>query len=286
MNEHAKGNTMYERFTAVAELNKVPGFDPLRFARKVVQNGTEKLLLDLKYKKLWFRLRYPQGRIRVTPLRITEQLAIIEATVFFDRSDKEPAAKFIAQRYAKDTPGGLYIESAQHMAAETALDDAGFGVQLLIGKEEQPAQAVVTAKTAPVEMLLAAAAPTNAKPAIAPAMQEQRLTEDTLQAAPVEVTTTAPATPTAVAETIAAQEPASVDEETAAPAEGASVEQKPVMQAAGAPPIVAAATEQPSVAEQAPVMEAAQVEQPAAVETPAAFEITPAAVEAAEGASA
>lgn len=72
MNEHAKGNTMYERFTAVAELNKVPGFDPLRFARKVVQNGTEKLLLDLKYKKLWFRLRYPQGRIKVTPLRITE----------------------------------------------------------------------------------------------------------------------------------------------------------------------------------------------------------------------
>ena len=83
MNEQAKGSTMYERFSAVAELNKASGFDPLRFARRVVQDGCERLLLDLKYKKLWFRLRYPQGRIKITPLKITEQLAIIEAKVFF-----------------------------------------------------------------------------------------------------------------------------------------------------------------------------------------------------------
>lgn len=180
MNEHAKGSTMYERFSAVAELNKAPGFDPLRFARRVVQNGGEKLMLDLKYKKLWFRLRYPQGRIKVTPLKITEQLAIIEAKVFFDRGDTIAAASFIAQRYAKETPGGLYIESAQHMAVDTALNDAGFGVQLMSAKEEQPIPVATTKDTAPVEEPIAAAMPPIVAEPVAPAVAE------TPMSAPVE----------------------------------------------------------------------------------------------------
>lgn len=172
MNEHAKGSTMYERFSAVAELNKAPGFDPLRFARRVVQNGGEKLMLDLKYKKLWFRLRYPQGRIKVTPLKITEQLAIIEAKVFFDRGDTIAAASFIAQRYAKETPGGLYIESAQHMAVDTALNDAGFGVQLMSAKEEQSIPVATTKDTAPVEEPIAAAMPPIVAEPVAPSVAE------------------------------------------------------------------------------------------------------------------
>lgn len=171
MNEQVKGNTMYERIATVAELNKVAGFDPIKFARRVVQDGAERLQLDLKYKKLWFRLKYPQGRIKVTPLKITEQLAIIEAKVFFDRKDTAPTASFIAQRYAKDTPGGLYIESAQYVAADTALDDAGFGLQFvdagaLHGDAAQ-------AKADPVEKPVEAAAQPVAGP-IAPASQEQR----------------------------------------------------------------------------------------------------------------
>lgn len=171
MNEQVKGNTMYERISAVAELNKVAGFDPIKFARRVVQDGAERLQLDLKYKKLWFRLKYPQGRIKVTPLKITEQLAIIEAKVFFDRKDTAPTASFIAQRYAKDTPGGLYIESAQYVAADTALDDAGFGLQFvdagaLSGDTAQ-------AKADPVEKPVEAAVQPVARP-IVPASQEQR----------------------------------------------------------------------------------------------------------------
>lgn len=172
MNEQANGSTMYERISEVAELNRVAGFDPIKFARKVVQNGVERLQLDLKYKKLWFRLKYPQGRIKVTPLKITEQLAIIEAKVFFDRKDTTPTASFIAQRYAKDTPGGLYIESAQYVAADTALDDAGFGLQFV--EAGNVAADTVQAKTAPVEAPLAAAEPVAET--IAPASQEQRLT--------------------------------------------------------------------------------------------------------------
>ena len=70
---------MYKTIPAVAELNKVPGFDPLKFLRHKVSRKTneEMLQLELPYQKLWFRLRHPQGRMKLTTLRITEQLAII-----------------------------------------------------------------------------------------------------------------------------------------------------------------------------------------------------------------
>ena len=69
---------MYKTIPAVAELNKVQGFDPLKFLRHKVSRKTneEMLQLELPYQKLWFRLRHPQGRMKLTTLRITEQLAI------------------------------------------------------------------------------------------------------------------------------------------------------------------------------------------------------------------
>ena len=75
---------MYKTIPAVAELNKVPGFDPLKFLRHKVSRKTneEMLQLELPYQKLWFRLRHPQGRMKLTTLRITEQLAIMEARVY------------------------------------------------------------------------------------------------------------------------------------------------------------------------------------------------------------
>ena len=143
MNENAKGTTMYETVPVVAELNRVTGFDPLKFARRISQPGNPgaRLQLDLKYKKLWFRLKYPQGRLKVIPLRITEQIAIFEAKVFFDKKDTEPVSSYIATQNKKDTPGGLYIEYAQRNATDRALDDAGFGLQLVnvpVNQEKDP----------------------------------------------------------------------------------------------------------------------------------------------------
>lgn len=59
---------MYKTIPAVAELNKVPGFDPLKFLRHKVSRKTneEMLQLELPYQKLWFRLRHPQGRMKLT----------------------------------------------------------------------------------------------------------------------------------------------------------------------------------------------------------------------------
>lgn len=64
---------MYETVPAAAELNKVPGFDPLKFLRRT----KDTLKLDLPYQKLWFRMAHPNGRMRLTALRITEQMAIL-----------------------------------------------------------------------------------------------------------------------------------------------------------------------------------------------------------------
>ncbi len=119
--------SMYEAVPVVSELNKVPGFDPLKYLRKTKSGWN----LDLKIKKLWFRLKYPSGRIRMTSLKITDQLAIIEARVYFDKNDTQPVASFTAQRENKATPGGLYIEAAQHTAMDEALSAAGFGIQFI-----------------------------------------------------------------------------------------------------------------------------------------------------------
>lgn len=119
-------NTMVcETAPTVSKLNEVKGFNPLQFVRKTAQGYR----MDLRYKKLWFRLKYPNGKLKLSALRITDQMAIIEARVYFDKTDTEPNASFIAQRQAETTPGGLYIEAAQHAALDHALSDAGFGLQ-------------------------------------------------------------------------------------------------------------------------------------------------------------
>ena len=83
--------------------------------------------LDLRYQKLWFRLAHPQGRMKLTALRITDQMAIFEAKVFLDRSDTEPVSSLVASLTRQDTLN--YIKEAQDTALSTALENAGFGLQ-------------------------------------------------------------------------------------------------------------------------------------------------------------
>lgn len=198
--------TMYESIPVVSELNKVQGFDPLKFLRRT-SKGERKL--DLKYKKLWFRLKYPNGRIKLSALKITDQLAIIEARVYFDKNDTQPKSSFIAQRDASSTPGGLYIESAQHAAIDQALSDAGFGVQFTSSApsdsgetvaqvvKEQPVVAEATTvaekKTAAkvetvAEVVKEAIAETDEDVPVAKAVVDETVdTEDAAQAQPVVV---------------------------------------------------------------------------------------------------
>lgn len=124
MNEN-NAKTMYEAVPAASELNKVPGFDPLKFLRRT----KDTLKLDLPYQKLWFRMAHPNGRMSLTALRITEQMAIFEAKVFLDRSDAEPFSMSTAQQTTQDSRD--FVKAAQNEALSQALTDAGFGIQLI-----------------------------------------------------------------------------------------------------------------------------------------------------------
>lgn len=164
MNE--KQTPMMRTNEAVAGLNKVAGFDPVKLLQKTLSrkptDKAEAARLELRYKKLWFRLAYPQGRIRVSAVRITEQLAIIEAKVFLHKDDAEPVANFMAERAVQDTP--LYIQAAQYEAQDNALTDAGFGIQLCdvcqtVGEEAYTPRQAVTVQTPPQPAVEEAPAP-------------------------------------------------------------------------------------------------------------------------------
>lgn len=176
----AEGATLYHSNPVVQELNRVKGFDPLKYLKETP--GGPKL--DLKYKKLWFRLKYPQGRLKYSALKITEQLAIIEARVFFDKNDPEPRASFTARSDKSSAPGGMYIETAQYMAIDQALTDAGFGVQFIPnegGTEIKTVEATpASQKVAPADIAAAETEPPKQMP---PAAEKAELTEQNAQAA-------------------------------------------------------------------------------------------------------
>lgn len=126
-----KQTTMYHVNPAVSDLNRVAGFDPLKYVRMTKEGA----MLDLSYKKLWFRMKHPNGIIRSLLLQMTDQLAIIESRVYFDRQDREPAASYIAQCSKSET--GDYVRRAQNSAIDQALSDAGFGLQFIPASPEQ-----------------------------------------------------------------------------------------------------------------------------------------------------
>jgi len=170
-------SAMMYNIPVVAELNRVPSFDPLRYLKKTA-DGME---LPLKYKKLWFRLKYPQGRVRITNLRITDQLAMIEARVFLDRRDTEAVASYTATCDAKSIPDGKYVQYAQDLATGQALSDAGFGIQFVSADGEvKPTAQTKTApvQTAPVEKTIVT--PVEVPPAVkVPEVKETVVAKET-----------------------------------------------------------------------------------------------------------
>lgn len=198
-----KGNQesmLYTTNAAVASLNHVPGFDPLKFLRRTIsrKTGEDVMRLDLRYKKLWFRLACPTGRLKLNALRITEKMAIFEAKVYRDREDTEPLSSYVANCTLDATPGGLYVEAAQEKALDTALSNAGFGIQFAdVGSESEeygsevpvsvkaeiakPAQ--MKAETAPpVQTKVEAAEPVQKQPEVVKAVPQEPVKADPLDA--------------------------------------------------------------------------------------------------------
>ena len=125
-------NAMIQTVPAVGQLRRVPGFNPLKYLRQDVSEKTGKrvLKLELPYKKLWFRLACPNGRLLLRPLQVTDQMALYEALVYSDKADASPLARVTSTRERSSVPNGRYVEAAQDAALNEALENAGFGIQL------------------------------------------------------------------------------------------------------------------------------------------------------------
>ena len=117
----------------IPAINEVTGFDPAALARTIVNDdGTTSTYLDVKYRMLWFRLRFPNGKLDTEVLRATDQYAIVGCKVYADKSDpaEQFIAKSVAQRFASQEPfGSRFLELAETAAIGRALAAAGFGTQ-------------------------------------------------------------------------------------------------------------------------------------------------------------
>ena len=117
------------------ELNKVEGFNPLDYARQITDaSGNTSLYLDVQYRKMWFRLANPNGKIVKKICNFDGNLAVVEAKVYLDKNDSEEnfVSNAFAQRFADPSNveyGSRYLESAETAAVGRALADAGYGLQ-------------------------------------------------------------------------------------------------------------------------------------------------------------
>lgn len=188
---------------------RVPAFDPMKFAQEVGEAGEK--VLALKYKKAWFRAACPNGGVVLNPLRVTDQMAIFEARVFADTEDRNPLASFIATRAADKATGKQYIQAAQEDALNEALENAGFGLPLIpmpaqtvraetetnaVGGNqptEMPSEAEVKQTAEPVKKTAENAQPVLGKaPPVEPSKAEAKPTETKFQRV-VETTSGKPA---------------------------------------------------------------------------------------------
>ena len=131
---------MYEQETAVAALHQVEGFDPRKFMRLIQkEDQSSRYYLDVAYRKMWFRLCYPEGKIVKTIRSITAQMAIVEARVYLNKNDPDDSyvANAFAQKFREDSEiGQKYVELAETAAVGRALSDAGFGLQFADREKE------------------------------------------------------------------------------------------------------------------------------------------------------
>ena len=132
---------MYDEVEGIRNLNKVEGFDPRKYMRVIQQEGQAgKYYLDVAFRKLWFRLKYPEGKIVKKILKLTDQVAIVEARVYLNRNDAEEnfISNALAQKYmtADGQFGNKFVELAETAAVGRALSDAGFGLQFADKEED------------------------------------------------------------------------------------------------------------------------------------------------------
>lgn len=134
MNELTETGMLYDMNEAVRALNRVEGFEPKNYLREEKTEDGVSFYLDTKYRLLWFRLMYPQGKLVKIPKALNKEYATFEVRVYTDKNDADDnfLANGFASRYKDDANqkfGLNFVESAETAALGRALKDAGFGTQ-------------------------------------------------------------------------------------------------------------------------------------------------------------
>lgn len=125
---------LYENNPALNELNSVEGFSPFDFVRIIVtDNGEPQIYMDVKNRKVWFRLKYKTGKISKIIHELDTTHATIEARVYASNNDAENdyLANAFATRYFNPEDkifGKKFVELAEVAAIGRALSDAGFNI--------------------------------------------------------------------------------------------------------------------------------------------------------------
>ena len=125
---------LYDVNDAVKALNRVEGFEPKDYLTEEKTEDGVSFYLDTKYRLLWFRLMYPQGKLVKIPKALNKEYATFEVRVYTDKNDADEnfLANGFASRYKDDANekfGLNFVESAETAALGRALKDAGFGTQ-------------------------------------------------------------------------------------------------------------------------------------------------------------
>ena len=126
---------LYDDNPALRELNRVEGFNPLDFVRVIETDNHEmQVYMDVKNRKLWFRSKYPAGKIAKVTRELAPDHATFEARIYADKND--PPENFLANSYATryldpedKVFGNKFVELAEVAAVGRALADAGFNIQ-------------------------------------------------------------------------------------------------------------------------------------------------------------
>ena len=80
--------------------------------------------MPLRYRKLWFHLACPQGRIRIIVHSHTDEAASCTAEIYLDKKDSRPAAACTEVCSRKETEN--FLKTAENRALTGALIQAGF----------------------------------------------------------------------------------------------------------------------------------------------------------------
>lgn len=134
MNETKDVEMLYDINEAVKNLNKVEGFEPKKYLREETTEEGKSFYLDTKFRLLWYRLKYPEGKLIKIPKALNKEYATFEVRVYSHKEDHPDnfLANGFASRYKDDGNekfGLNFVESAETAALGRALKDAGFGTQ-------------------------------------------------------------------------------------------------------------------------------------------------------------